>query len=401
MIEYVYVLIIGFLLAASLNGFVFTFLYLKSSYSSKDSQKVNDRKISKYFILFTILFVLVVGGATIYLITNTVTKEFLNNSKVDYIVKFKNAGTLNESSDVIYRGVKVGKVGKTSITPDAQYALVSLNITEKNLKLYEGVKATKESKNFMGNDSLVLTPEEKNTQLNPIKKGTIINGIEADPSKDMNKILNNFVETGKFKYMLDNISKTSGNVENITANLLESSERNKPELNKLLRNANSLTANLNNLSSGMNSFVNDSENKKNLKSTLLSASNAASNSNDLIVKTSALMEQTNDVLGNVNQTVGNTELRQNIIESFSNLKGVLSNANELSSDKEVKQSFKGIMKNMDKSLQSIDCFSKSISKVLSSRFLIPKMIIGVSDKSFKICLPEETDKLPDKLPLEK
>lgn len=374
--------------AVSLYGILFMFLFLFGNKNIAIDVSERNKKIGKYLRVFTIAFVAVITVFVAIAIFTSKPKANKHDIEYDYIAVFNDIGTINEHSNVFFRGVEVGKVVDTAVTTDSQKAEVFFNISEEGLKLYHGVTASKGSRGFVSSDHLVLNPPAKIEGMPLLKKGAKIKGLEADPYADITNILTDYVNDGKFKALLDNSNQSIENLNKLSDSLYKTNEENRAGLNRLIKSSADLTHSLKTVSDGFSRIVNDNENVSNIRSTLANSKETVKNTNTAIIKAESLIEKSENLLDNANKTIGNENFQENITTSTASMSMILSDLEEITGDDDIKQSLKNTLKDSDKTIKSLNCFTTELGHSLSKRFLIPRMLLGKPGESLNNCSPE-------------
>lgn len=321
--------------------------------------------------------------------------------------RFKDAGSLSEGVNVLYRGVKAGTVDGVELSEDEQYAMVKIRIRDKKLKIYQDDVALIFDKGFTGNKVISIIPSENKTNKIPVKDGGVIQGDPSFTIEELEKVLTQMNNEGSLDIMLLNIAQL---LENTTVlshkvdkllvrveNLL--SDKNTKQINKLLDDMTILAINLNTTSIRVNKILGDNTVGKDLKSTLANSKEAMSKLNvitdkadKLVDKSSTTVTNLDSTIGNVNNTVtnidntlNNPELTGSVKNSLNKMSDVLTNVQKMTNEGDIKINIQGPVTESLKELEGLGCFTKELGKTLSKGFLIPRLFLGNPGRNLKHC----------------
>jgi len=118
-------------------------------------------------IEFTVgLFVLVGIAAILYLAIQIGSSRFLGSDSTVIQARFSNVGGLNEGSNIMIAGVKVGVVGKIELDTENIIAIVQLNLNT-DLIIYDDAIASIKTNGLIGDKYIALDPGGSGLELEP------------------------------------------------------------------------------------------------------------------------------------------------------------------------------------------------------------------------------------------
>lgn len=314
--------------------------------------------------------------------------------------RFEDVGTLSAGSNVLYRGVKAGTIDDIDISEDNMYAIVKMDITNKNVKIHEGSIAYIISKGVTGTQALTITPPKDYKNHCLLKNGDIIEGKESITLDTIQKILTNLSEEMTIEDFIKDTHKLIVNTNDLTEKmdqLITNSEHllskeNGDDLNSFLDAAYDLSKSLKVTSNKLNTILNDKEVSKDIKESLSATNSAMKQLNKVVEKAELLMDESRETVADVNETVDNIDetindasIHGSIRESMTKLSDILTDINDITGDEQTKKDLKDAIKESSESIKTINCVGKGLSKTLSKRFLIPQMLIGNPGKELTEC----------------
>jgi phospholipid/cholesterol/gamma-HCH transport system substrate-binding protein len=112
------------------------------------------------------LFVLVGIAAILYLAIQIGSSRFLGADTTVVTARFSNVGGLNEGSNVMIAGVKVGVVGDIELDTENLVAMVELNL-HTDILLYDDAIASIKTNGLIGDKFVALDPGGGGFELEP------------------------------------------------------------------------------------------------------------------------------------------------------------------------------------------------------------------------------------------
>ena len=145
---------------------------------------MNSKKLD-----FTVgLFVLVGLLAIIYMAIQIGGSRFIGGDVQRVAAIFTNVGGLNENSNVMIAGVKVGTVGSIKLNPDTLKAEVNL-LLDKDIALYEDATASIKTNGLIGDKYVDIYPGT------PIEGMELVSGdkiVDTEPALDIESLISRF-----------------------------------------------------------------------------------------------------------------------------------------------------------------------------------------------------------------
>lgn len=103
------------------------------------------------------LFVLAGIAAILYLAIQIGSSRFLGSDATIVQARFSNVGGLNEGSNVMIAGVKIGVVGNINLDTENLVAMVQLNL-DTDITLYDDAIASIKTNGLIGDKYIALDP---------------------------------------------------------------------------------------------------------------------------------------------------------------------------------------------------------------------------------------------------
>lgn len=321
-------------------------------------------------------------------------------SYLNITAKFEDAGTLSVGSNVLYRGVKAGTVYDIDISEDEKYALVRINITNKEIHIYEGSVASVVDKGFTGTKALAITPPDSIEGKTALKNGDFIEGKRSFTLDELQKTLTKLSDEITFEdivrelyLLLQNTTELSKKIDTLIDNTEEFlTEDNADKVSSFLDNTTSLSKNLQTTSTQLNKVLTNKKLAKDFSESLTSTTEAMETLNKVVNKAGTLVDKSANTVDNLNstvtkidETINNPEVSSNLHESMQKMSDILTDVKEITGDNELKENLKGSIKESQESFNRLNCFSKELSNTLSKRFLLPRLFIGNPGKSLNHC----------------
>lgn len=388
----IYMFVIGFLAAMALYGFVFTILFLFRENLGKVQNKIEStkkRKISKAVIIITSTFItltaVTMAGFWFY--------ENRKEHQWDYIATFKNTGTIDKDSKVLYRGVDVGDITDLTISKDSMYAIIKFRVTQKKIRFLEGSTASKNGNGILNNDDLIIEPPFNPKGRNFLKKGAIIKSDPFNTSEEMHKMATILFKQGKLTAMINDLASTMHNLNVLTTDLNSKDNSGKQDLKTLLKTSNSLFTSLQKTTDNLNTLIGDKNAINDLKKTIQNTNTTIQSVNSMVNKSEGLIESsknTVDVLHKTATKIHENDTATNVDKSIEKISVILTDLQTITGDETFKEEFKSSIKNANETMTLLNCFTQNASTTLSKRFLIPRMILGKPAAELNKCNPNQT-----------
>lgn len=357
----------------------------------------HEIKVGTFILLSTALLVFIIMWL----------HKFDMTSYLHIVAQFNDVGTLSEGSSVLYRGVKAGTIYDITMSPDGEYVLVKMNITNKSVHLYKGSTASIIDKGFTGNKVLTIMPPDTLKGALRLKNGDIISGEPSFTLVEFQRLLSKMSRDGTLDSIISDsqqLLKTSKDLTQRLDKILVKSETfinepNRKRVGTLLDNMTTLSVNLNSTSNNINKIINNQKFANDIKHTASSAKQAMSKLNEVVNKSDGLLTSTNNTIANLDNTVSNINnttanvdktlndpnLHGSLKESIEKMSDILDSIKSITDDKEIQQNLKETLNQSKDGISSLNCFSKELSNTLSKRFLLPRMIIGKPGKNLERC----------------
>ena len=132
------------------------------------------------------LFVLVGIAAILYLAVQIGSSRFLGSDATVITAKFSNVGGLNEGSNVMISGVKVGVVGDIELDTEDLVALVELRL-HTDIVIYDDAIASIKTNGLIGDKFVALDPGGGGFELEP---GEPI--VDTESALDIESLISRF-----------------------------------------------------------------------------------------------------------------------------------------------------------------------------------------------------------------
>lgn len=410
-----YLFVVGFCFAIAICAILFSIYQFNKNFFSKKTLKnsasgdflkdfFNRQRITKIVIIAALL----VGAITIF-------NVYENYNKIILKAQFKDVGMLGKGSDVIYRGVYIGKVTNISLSEDSEFAIVNFKIPIKNPVLFEGSTAEISFRSITGEQALVIKPPAIIRGKKPLHKETIIEGKDSITVEETQKLIAKMIEEGKLEYMIDNLSQLLTNTNEIISSLNDLNNENQEDIRSFLKSSTALSTSLKQTSDNVNVLISKMNSSQEIKS-LKEIKNLIAQTSLLVKQTNGLVLNSNNLVGNVDNTINNPDSNANLQSSMQKIDEILADVKEISGDQEIKGELKQSLKNMSvvisdlkeitedievkenlkktiiesgESITKINCFSQEVGNTLSKRFLIPRLMLGKPAGNIKGCFPDE------------
>lgn len=260
---------------------------------------------------------------------NFLKGEEVFSTTTDYNVSYEDAMGLQNSSAVLYKGIKVGTVRKVQLREDKAGVIVQFYVNDK-VKLTKGSSAKLVTTDLFNTRAIEISLAEGTEYLakNDTLYGEIDPGLIDKLSVELSPLLNDIklilINVDSITAAIDHNSlrNTLHNIEGTTASLDAMLNNKNSDFNRILNNVASISKNLkdNNelLSAAMANVhaITDSLAKADLTNTIAQARNA-------LAETAVLLQKINDSEGSMGLLVNDKVLYNNLAQTSENLDKLL------------------------------------------------------------------------------
>ena len=260
---------------------------------------------------------------------NFLKGEEVFSTTTDYNVSYKDAMGLQNSSAVLYKGIKVGTVRKVQLREDKAGVIVQFYVNDK-VKLTKGSSAKLVTTDLFNTRAIEISLAEGTEYLAKNDKlyGEIDPGLIDKLSVELSPLLNDIklilINVDSITAAIDHNSlrNTLHNIEGTTASLDAMLNNKNSDFNRILNNVASISKNLkdNNelLTAAMANVhaITDSLAKADLTNTIAQARNA-------LAETAILLQKINDSEGSMGLLVNDKVLYNNLAQTSENLDKLL------------------------------------------------------------------------------
>jgi phospholipid/cholesterol/gamma-HCH transport system substrate-binding protein len=321
------------------------------------------------------------------LLTNVVIYKLTHRADMKFIVQYDFVPAINKNVhlfriDVHYRGYDVGDVTDVKLSKSQKHINFYVTINYKGLKLPTNSEIRFKTENIYGTRYLdVKYPEKPSGEF--IKDGDKVDGKEAYERID--------------EYLIESISSAESkkifqNLSDIT-DILNTSLKNKDNNKLLNQSAGDLAIILENLKS----ITQDPNFKKDIKSTIKYSSSSMKNVDEIlnnkeiketIIQSPASVNKTMKDIGQMTESMSKVSgILPDVNKNLDNVNNLLtdSNANLCTINTKVPTIPQSLVENAETLVVKTNCLECELSKILSKRFLIPRLIFGNPGKSFRTC----------------
>ena len=132
------------------------------------------------------IFILIGIAAILYLAIQIGSSRFLGSDARVIDARFTNVGGLNEGSNVMIAGVKVGLVGDITLDPENLVAMVQLKL-HTDLSIYDDAIASIKTNGLIGDKYIALDPGGGGFEL---EDGEPI--VDTEPALDIESLISRF-----------------------------------------------------------------------------------------------------------------------------------------------------------------------------------------------------------------
>ncbi len=136
------------------------------------------------------VFVLVGILAILYLAIQIGSSRFVGDDSRVVEARFNNVGGLNEGTNIMIAGVKVGKVGKITLDTENIVAIVELKLSQ-DIELYDDAIASIKTNGLIGDKFVSLDPGGGGL---PLEEGEVI--VDTESALDIESLISRFAFGG-------------------------------------------------------------------------------------------------------------------------------------------------------------------------------------------------------------
>jgi len=284
--------------------------------------------------------------------------------------------------DVHYRGFDVGDVKKIELTEDQKHIRFYVDIHYKDLRLPTNSPIIFKTENVYGSRYLdIESPEKPSDRI--IANGDVIDGQEA--YERMDEYLLEEFKSGQTGSLIKNMREIT--------DVVKASVDDKKNKKLLDQSAGDLAIILENLKD----ITGDPSFKRDIKSTIRHSSGSLM-SIDEILRKKEMRETINTAPENIKKTLNTIELMNKHMNTVSEVipevtKNIAvantaiteANGNLSAINSKVPPIPQSLVEKTEKLVTRTDCFETEISKVLSKRFAILRLVFGNPGKTFQTC----------------
>lgn len=336
-------------------------------------------------------------------------RYFIIQPTMTVIAKFRNPGPVSTGLPVYYQGVNIGRVSDVRFSEDFKHTFMYLDFHYKGLKLPENVIAKVELQGITGQKYIDINyPDNPSSEI--LSNNDIIAGKSPFGFTEIQEFLERQVKSGKLDRIFDQIDSTLGTtrqtslkVEKMVTTMGFLLEKNKNNIDSFLKqgsnaaeNISHLTGNIDDIVSdpqiksdlksaisstkdvtqNVNEFIGDKELKTNIKSTVTSINQAAKTAEDAFLKTGSTINQAGELIGKTGQVITGVEAGGgNIIDLITTT-----------------------LKNTNEAAVRFSCLNCGLSKMLSKRFVLLRLIFGKPGAALEQCVnPKNCKETPPEL----
>lgn len=326
--------------------------------------------------------------------------KLTHRTDLKFIVQYDYVPAINKDInifriDVHYRGYDVGDVTDVKLSKDQRHIEFYVDIHYKGLKLPANSPIIFKTENIYGARYLSVEPQKKPSG-KFVQNGDVIDGKEAYERID--EYLIEALSSEQSKRMIKNLYDIT--------NVLEESLKNKDNAKLLNQSSGDLAVILENL----RTFTEDTTFQKDIKSAVKHSSGSLRNINEIlqkteiretIIKSPETINQTMNNIKSMNESMGKvSQTLPDINKNLTSVNTLLtdSNCNLCTINTKIPTIPQSLVENAEQLVVKTNCFESELSKILSKRFLILRLMFGNPGKSFKTCArnrrtcPKETAK---------
>lgn len=342
----------------------------------------------------------IIGSIFILIFVILWLHKFDMSSYIYIDARFKDTGALSIGSSVLYRGVKAGIVDNIVISPDEEYALVKIRITNKDINVYEGSTASVIDKGFTGTKVLSINPPKTLKGKRKLVNGDVIEGLNAFNIEQIQKLLTELAEEGKIDDMINDthdLVRTSKNLTTKMGKLIDKTneymtDENEEKFNEFVQKTTRMASALDRTSNKLDKILDNKKLGKDLTESIASTGEAMKELKNVVEKSDKIVNNIDKTINNIDETVNkfddtinNDELHGSLKNSLSKVSDVMGDIRNITGDKGLQENLKETIKNSNNSISRLNCFSTELSNTLSKRFLIPRMLLGRPGKNLTKC----------------
>lgn len=193
-------------------------------------------------------------------------RDSLWSSGKTYHVKFNDLKGLEKSNPIMYKGYRIGQVGKIVMDKSGQFFDVALDI-QKEIKITEGSVASIADKDFFGSKAIAFTIKQgtKEAQDGAYLKGDAESSLVESLGTTLGPIatridslvasLNGTINSGALQGTIANLEITTKNLKGVSGKIDQMLLDNQEKLNAIFTNVESITSNLKNNNAIINKIL--------------------------------------------------------------------------------------------------------------------------------------------------
>ncbi len=300
-------------------------------------------------------------------------------------VKFDDPGPLPQNMEVYFKGIKVGKITKMSISEDYKSSLLKVEIKEKDFNppnnIHAEIKIQGEARIWAQGVDITKYVEliyPKDPSAVSLKNGDIIEGRAGDLEK-IQDFLGEAMDTEDVQKSVDEVRQIMKNTEKASQNLAKISEKinifldnNQKNLDEIVDNTRIATENARQITLAVREFSDRPSGERGLRSTLYGLS--------------GITENVYTLTSDISKITGNSELQSFMAQSpFLFKKALCSAITTLDKTNETLTRVDITLNDVERIVNRYDCFGACLSDLLSKRFLGLKLLFGRPGEAFEIC----------------
>lgn len=327
------------------------------------------------------------GLILIIILAYFVIYKIIHRPQYHFIVEYTDVPAISDNLnifkiDVHFRGYDVGDVTKIKLAEDQSHIEFYVNINYKGLRIPTNSNIIFKTENLYGTRYLdVEPPQVPSGKL--IADGDIINGLEAYERLD--EYFLEEIKTGQTGILISNL-------RDIT-DILKISLQDKENKKLLNQSSGDLAIILENL----RQITEDPGFERNIKSTIKHSAGSLK-SIDEILRKKEMRKTIEESPESIKKTLNNIEtMNEHLVKvsgvipeatkNMATANGLISEANDTlgAINKKVPPIPPSLVENTEKLVVKTDCFETEISKLLSKRAALLRLVFGNPGQSFKNC----------------
>lgn len=329
----------------------------------------------------------IIGLIILIIIAYLIFYKATHRTYMKFIVQYDFVPAINKDVhlfriDMHYRGYDVGDVTDVKLSEDQKHINFYVDINYKDLRLPTNSEIIFKTENIYGARYLdAKYPDKPSGKL--VKNGDVVNGKEAYERID--EFLIESISSTESKKMLQNLSDIT--------DIINTSLKNKDNKKLLNQSAGDLAIILEDLKE----ITQDPYFKRDIKSTIKHSSSSLKNVDEIlsnremretITQAPATVNQTMQDLGKMTESMGKvSQILPNVNQNLDCVNTLLtdSNNNLCTINKKVPTIPQSLVENAETLVVKTNCIECELSKILSQRFLLLRLMFGNPGQSFKTC----------------